>query len=72
MDKMSQIKQQGQKWAHLRKEQINCDQNSDTKIWMANVQGGDIPAREKYFPKLSFLGKLLFAIKTSQIRYTAS
>ena len=37
---MSQTKQQGQKWAHLRKYYINCGWTSDIKIWMADVQGG--------------------------------
>ena len=28
---------------------------------MVDVQGSDLPAREKNFPKLSFLGKLILA-----------
>ena len=54
MAKMSQIKQQGQKWAHLRKEYLNCDWSSDTNIWMANVQGGDISARKRIFQFVNF------------------
>ena len=42
MAKMSQIKEQGQKWVHLRKEYLNCDQTSDTTICMADFQGDDI------------------------------
>ena len=32
MDKTSQIKQQGQKWAHFRNEYLNFDWTSDTNI----------------------------------------
>ena len=44
MAKMSQIKQQGQKWAHLRKEYIKCDWTYDSNIWMADFQVDDISA----------------------------
>ena len=34
---------------------------------MVDVQGSDLPAREKYFTKLSFLGKLLLAKKRPKL-----
>ena len=55
MAKNPQIKQQGQKWAHLRKEYLNFDWAYDTKIWMTDVQGGDILASTSIFPNCQFL-----------------
>ena len=37
----------GQKWAQLEKEYLPSEWNSEAKIWMANVQGGDISGRKK-------------------------
>ena len=42
MAKMSQIKCQGQKWAHFRKEYFNSDFTYDTTVWMAYVQRADL------------------------------
>ena len=50
----SQIKQQGQKWAHLRKEYLNCDWTYDSKIWMIDVQGGDISADKRVLQNTQF------------------
>ena len=49
MAKMSQIKQQGKNWAHLRKEYLNGDWTYDIIIWMADVQGGDLSVSKSIF-----------------------
>ena len=36
-----------QKWARLEKEYLNSDWTSDTNIWMAGGQGGDLFARKR-------------------------
>ena len=35
-----------QKWARLEKEYLPSDWNSDAKIWMEDVQGGDLSAHK--------------------------
>ena len=61
MANMSQIKLQGQKLAHLRKEYLNCDWTSDANIYMTDVHWGRSLVPLKDFSKLSFLAKLLLA-----------
>ena len=54
MAKISQIKHQGHKWAHLRREYLNCNWTSDTKMCMVDVQGGDIFPFKIIFQILNF------------------
>ena len=49
MAKMAKIKEQRQKRAHSRQEYLNCDWTSDTKIWMADVLGGDLSSHKVFF-----------------------
>ena len=51
---MSQMKQHGKKWVHLRNKYLNFDCNSDTKIWMADIQGGDLSARKRMIQIVNF------------------
>ena len=68
---MAKIKQQGQIWAHLSKEYIKCEWTSDTKIYMADVQGGYHLDHKSILPNSPFWISY-YLLKTSQIRYTAS
>ena len=40
--KTANIVSTGQKWARLQNEYLHYDWTSDTKIWMAGGQGGDL------------------------------
>ena len=39
----------GKKWARFEKEYLPYDWSYDAKIWMADVQGGDLSARKCFF-----------------------
>ena len=47
MAKKFHIKSQGQKLVPLEKEYISSDWTSEAKIWMTNVQGGNISDRKR-------------------------
>ena len=64
---MAKIKVQNQKRAHSRQEYLNCDWNSDTKIWMEDVQGGNLSACKRIFYKESILTKSLLAKKRPKL-----
>ena len=48
--KMSQVKWQGQKWVHLRKEELPSGWTTGAKIWVAGVSRGDFLARKSILP----------------------
>ena len=51
---MSQIKQQSQKLAHMKKQEFHTNMNYDANICMAAVQQGDILAQSRNFPNSPF------------------
>ena len=50
-----------------RKEYLNCDSTSDAKIWMSDVQGGDLLSHKMILPNISILDKLLLVKKCPKL-----